>query len=218
MLRNKLLWATIIAAVAVGAGCRSDMQDQPRLKPFKQSDFFADKRGSRDLPAGTVARGYLKSDKALYTGKVDNPDPNAVAQTTTDAAGRSVMTTFPNAVTEFPIPVDRAVVDRGEQRYKVFCSVCHGQLGDGNGMIARRGFIKPPTFHDDRLRNAPVGHFFDVVTNGLGNMGGYSAQIPVADRWAIVAYIRALQLTQNQTAAPAATAPADAAKTDGGSK
>jgi mono/diheme cytochrome c family protein len=207
----------LIAAVAVGAGCRYDMQDQPRLKPFKQSDFYADKRGSRDLPAGTVARGHLKADKALYTGKVDNPDAAAVAQTATDSSGRAVMTTFPNAVTEFPIPVDRAVVDRGEQRYKVFCSVCHGPLGDGNGMIPRRGFIKPPTFHDDRLRNAPVGHYFDVITNGLGNMSGYASQIPVTDRWAIVAYIRALQLTQNESAA-APAAGADGAKPNGGTK
>jgi mono/diheme cytochrome c family protein len=181
------------------------MQDQPRLKPFKQSDFFADKRGSRDLPAGTVARGQLNTDKQLYTGKIDNPDMNAVAQTVTDSNGRVVATTFPNVVSEFPVPVTEELIDRGGQRYKVFCSACHGMLGDGNGMIARRGFTKPPTYHDDRLRSAPVGHFYDVITNGKGVMSGYAAQIPVIDRWAIVAYIRALQVSQNQNAGSPAT-------------
>lgn len=216
MLKNKLLWTALLATVALGAGCRYDMQDQPRLKPFKQSDFFSDKRGSRNLPAGTVAQGQLRSDKALYTGKVDNPDPNAVATTATGPDGRAVVTSFPNAISEFPVPVTADLVKRGQQRYTVFCSVCHGALGDGNGMISRRGFIKPPTYHDDRLRNAPVGHFFDVITNGLGNMASYASQIPVADRWAIVAYIRALQLSHNQgsasTAAPAAAKPAAPAK------
>lgn len=220
MLKNKLLWMTVIAIAVLGAGCRYDMQDQPRLKPFKQSDFFADKRGSRDIPAGTVARGQLKSDKALYTGKVDNPDPNAVATTVTGPDGRALMTSFPNVISEFPVPVTKELVDRGQDRYTAFCSACHGALGDGNGMIPRRGFIKPPTYHDDRLRNAPVGHFFDVITNGLGNMASYAAQIPVTDRWAIVAYIRALQLSHNPPAtavpAPAATQPAAPAK--GGKK
>ncbi len=205
MSRNKLVIALLLSLVGLSASCRYDMQDQPRLKPFKQSDFFADKRGSRDLPAGTVARGQLNTDKQLYTGKIDNPDMNAVAQTVTDSNGRVVATTFPNVVSEFPVPVTKELIDRGGQRYKVFCSACHGMLGDGNGMIARRGFTKPPTYHDDRLRNAPVGHFYDVITNGKGVMSGYAAQIPVVDRWAIVAYIRALQVSQNQNAGSPAT-------------
>lgn len=216
MLKNKLLWTALFATVALGAGCRYDMQDQPRLKPFKQSDFFADKRGSRNLPAGTVARGQLRADKALYTGKVDSPDPNAVATTVQGPDGRAVMTSFPNAVTEFPVPVTEELVKRGESRYAAFCAACHGALGDGNGMIPRRGFIKPPTYHDDRLRNAPVGHFFDVITNGLGNMSGYASQIPVADRWAIVAYIRALQLSHNPSADSAAAPAKQAAPAKGG--
>ncbi len=177
--------------------CRYDMQDQPRYKAYKKSDFFADGRASRDLPNGSVPRGQLRSDKALYTGKKDNADPNAPVQSTTDASGNTVITTFPNAIEEFPVPVTKELIDRGEQRYKVFCIVCHGPTGNGDGMIVRRGFTKPPTYNDDRLRNAPVGHFYDVITNGQGRMNGYASQIPVADRWAIVAYIRALQISQN---------------------
>jgi mono/diheme cytochrome c family protein len=197
MLKSKLLWTAILCLVAIGAGCRYDMQDQPRYKAFKQSDFFADKRSSRDLPAGTIPRGQLRSNKALYTGKKDNADPNAPVQTTTDASGNTLISSFPNDIDEFPVPVTEELLNRGEQRYKVFCIVCHGPVGNGDGMIVRRGFSKPPTYNDDRLRNAPVGHFFDVITNGQGKMNSYASQIPVADRWAIVSYIRALQISQN---------------------
>ena len=198
MLKNKLLWTAIISLIAISAGCRYDMQDQPRYKVFKESDFFADKRSSRDLPNGTVPRGQLRADKALYTGKKENADPNAVVQTTVDpVSGNTLISSFPNDIEEFPVPVTKELVDRGEQRYKVFCIVCHGPVGNGDGMIVRRGFSKPPSYNDDRLRNAPVGHFYDVITNGQGRMNNYASQIPVADRWAIVAYIRALQLSQN---------------------
>jgi len=201
MLKSKLLWTAILSLVALAAGCRYDMQDQPRYKAYKQSDFFADKRASRDLPNGTVPRGQLRSDKALYTGKKENADPNAQVQTTTDASGNTLISSFPNDIEEFPIPVTEELVNRGEERYKVFCVVCHGPVGNGDGMIVRRGFAKPPTYNDDRLRNAPVGHFFDVITNGQGRMNSYASQIPVADRWAIVAYIRALQISQNPNGA-----------------
>jgi mono/diheme cytochrome c family protein len=183
------------------AGCRYDMQDQPRYKAYKESDFFPDKRASRDLPAGTVPRGQLRSDKALYTGQKENPDPNAQVETTTDAAGNTLVSSFPNAIDEFPVPVTAELLDRGEERYKVFCIVCHGPVGNGDGMIVRRGFSKPPTYNDDRLINAPVGHFYDVITNGQGRMNSYAAQVPVVDRWAIVAYIRALQASQRPDAA-----------------
>jgi mono/diheme cytochrome c family protein len=182
-------------------GCRYDMQDQPRYEPYKQSDFFSDKRASRDLPEGTVARGFLRENKAYYTGKKENADPNVQVQTTTDASGNTLVSSFPNDITEFPVPVTEEMVNRGEERYKVFCMVCHGPTGNGDGMIVRRGFSKPPTYNDDRLRNAPVGHFFDVITNGWGKMNSYASQIPVADRWAIVAYIRALQISQNPSGA-----------------
>lgn len=203
MLKNKLLWTAIIGLIALSAGCRYDMQDQPRYKVYKKSDFFADGRASRDFPQGTVPRGFLRENKAFYTGKKENADPNAPVQTTTDASGNTLVSSFPNAIENFSdagITVTKEMLDRGEERYKVFCMVCHGPVGNGDGMIVRRGFTKPPTYNDDRLRNAPVGHFFDVITNGQGRMNSYASQIPVADRWAIVAYIRALQVSQNPNA------------------
>lgn len=181
-------------------GCRYDMQDQPRYKSFKQNDFFKDKKAMRELPEGTVPRGYLREDKAFYTGKTEagqNSNPAPTTTPMTDAAGNTLATDFSGLVTEFPVPVTKELIDRGEQRYKVFCIVCHGPVGNGDGMIVRRGFSKPPTYNDDRLRNAPVGHFFDVITNGQGKMNSYASQIPPADRWAIVAYIRTLQISQN---------------------
>jgi mono/diheme cytochrome c family protein len=196
MSKNKLFGFLMITLLLFGAGCRYDMQDQPRYEVYEKSDFFSDGRASRDLPEGTIARGFLREDKAFYTGKKEGVT-NVQAQTTTDASGNTVVTTFPDAVDEFPIPVTEELINRGQERYNIYCSVCHGPTGNGDGMIVRRGYTKPPTYHDDRLRNAPVGHFYDVITNGWGRMNGYAAQIPVADRWAIVAYIRALQIKQN---------------------
>ncbi len=182
-------------------GCRYDMQDQPRYKALKKSDFFSDGRAMRDLPEGTVSRGNLRENKAFYTGKKENAGaasaPAAAVAPTMDASGNTVVTSFPDDIEEFPIPVSKELIDRGEQRYRVFCIVCHGPVGSGDGMVVRRGYPKPSTYHDDRLRNAPVGHFYDVITNGWGKMNGYAAQIPPADRWAIVAYIRTLQISQN---------------------
>lgn len=210
-MKNTFRFGLIFLGISIASACgvRFDMQDQPRYKAYKKSDFFADGRASRDIPAGTVPRGLLKENKAFYTGKVDNPDPNAAAQSTTDASGNTVMTTFPNMIDEFPVPVTKELVDRGQSRYNIYCIVCHGPVGNGDGMIVRRGFVKPPTFHDDRLRNAPVGHFFDVMTNGFGRMNSYAEKLNAADRWAVVAYIRALQVSQNttnmQTTAPASS-------------
>ncbi len=184
-------------AFLTACGVRSDMQDQPRYKAYKKSDFFADKRGSRDQVEGTVARGQLRDNKGFYTGKIDNPNLSVPVETTTDASGNTLVSSFPNDIDEFPIPVTKELVDRGQDRYNIYCIVCHGPVGNGDGMIVRRGFPQPPTYHDDRLRNAPVGHFYDVITNGWGKMNGYSYQIQPADRWAIVAYIRALQVGQS---------------------
>lgn len=235
MLKNKLsilrpassrlgLFAMLMlcAVFAAGCGVRFDMQDQPRYKYYKHSDFFEDGRASRDKVPGTVARGQLNEDKAFYTGKIDNPNPNVQVATTTDASGNTLVTSFPNAITEFPLPVTKELVDRGENRYNIYCGVCHGALGRGDGMVVRRGFPQPPTYHDDRLRNAPVGHFFDVISNGWGRMSAYGTELTPADRWAIVAYIRALQVSQNpdqalqmnsnntgQTPSPTATPTAD---------
>ncbi len=196
---RKFIFAFCLLTFAfAGTACRYDMQDQPRYDEYSKGDFFSDGKAMRDLPEGTVARGQLRDNKALYTGKKENADPNAQVESTVDpVTGNTLVSSFPNDVEEFPIPVTQELLDRGEQRYKVFCIACHGPVGKGDGMVVRRGYPAPPTYHDDRLRNAPVGHFFDVITNGWGKMNNYAAQVPVADRWAIVAYIRALQISQN---------------------
>jgi mono/diheme cytochrome c family protein len=173
------------------------MQDQPRYKAYKKSDFFPDNRASRDIPEGTVPRGYLKANKGFYTGKIDNPNTNIQVETTTNAQGNTIVTSFPNDIDEFPLPVTKELIDRGESRFNIYCIVCHGPTGNGDGMVVRRGFSPPPTYHDDRLRNAPVGHFFDVMTNGWGKMNSYADKLSAADRWAVVAYIRTLQVSQN---------------------
>ena len=160
------------------AGCRLDMFDQPKYKPQAASDFFADGRAGRPAIPGTIARNHLNEDAHLYTGKVDG-----------------------KLVTTFPFPVTMDVLRRGQDRYNIYCTPCHDATGSGNGMIVQRGLKRPPSLHDARLVNSPPGHFFDVMTNGLGAMQDYSAQIPVRDRWAIIAYIRALQLSQRGTPA-----------------
>lgn len=199
MLKNRsiCLLLFVFSLLAAGCGVRFDMQDQPRYKAYKKSDWFPDHRASRDMPEGTVARGQLHDNKAFYTGKIDNPNLNAPVATTTDASGNTLVASFPNDIEEFPVPVTKELIDRGQERYNIYCIVCHGPTGNGDGMVVRRGFPKPPTYHDDRLRNAPVGHFFDVMTNGWGKMNSYAYQVPPADRWAIIAYIRALQVSQN---------------------
>jgi hypothetical protein len=168
----------LCVAALLGAGCRQDMHDQPRYKALAKSDFYPDDRSARPLVAGTVARGWLRDDDALYTGK----------------NGQELATSF-------PFPVTSEVLARGQQRFSIYCTPCHGQLGNGEGMIVQRGFKRPTSFHIDRLREAPPGYFFDVMTNGFGAMADYSAQVPVDDRWAIVAYIRALQLSQHASLA-----------------
>lgn len=188
---------TAFCVLAAGCGVRSDMQDQPRHDAYERSEFFSDNRASRSLPDGTVPRGHLRENKAFYTGKIANPNLSAPVVTTTDATGNTLVSSFPNDVDEFPLPVTRELVDRGQERYNIYCIVCHGPVGNGDGMIVRRGFPQPPTYHDDRLRNAPIGHFFDVMTNGWGRMNSYANQLPAADRWAVAAYIRTLQISQD---------------------
>jgi len=162
--------------VLLFAGCRQDMHDQPRFKPLAKSDFYADLRSARYPVEGTVARGQLHEDTYFYTGKMGN-----------------------NPGDYMPFPVTQEVLARGRERFNIYCSPCHSRLGDGNGMIVQRGFRSPPSYHTERLRKAPLGYFFDVMTNGFGAMPEYASQIPVRDRWNIVAYIRALQLSQNAT-------------------
>jgi mono/diheme cytochrome c family protein len=180
-----------VAASTLGAfGCRQDMHDQPKLKPYRSSEFFANGSGLREYPAHTVARGTLREDGLFHTGKL--PDGTIA--------------------TELPMPMTRALLLRGRERFDIFCSPCHGALGDGRGMVVQRGYKQPTSYHDERLRQAPVGYFFDVMSNGFGVMPSYSPQIPVADRWAIAAYIRALQLSQRVDAAT--LSPADRARLD----
>jgi mono/diheme cytochrome c family protein len=165
-------------SLAVIAGCRQDMHNQPKYRGLRPSAFFADGSSARPLVEGTVARGTLQDDEAFFTGKVDKA-----------------------TVKEFPIPVDEALVDRGQERYNIYCSPCHDRTGSGNGMVIQRGFARqPPSYHIDRLRQADVGYFYDVITNGFGVMPDYRAQIAPRDRWAIVAYIRALQYSQHAAA------------------
>ncbi len=224
------------------------MQDQPRYEAYESSRSFADGQASRPYVEGTVARGYLNTDAAFYTGKAatgggaqppqsqrsGNATGNATGNgqaaglqaTTPNAQGTGTLATgdvnvrganvggnipngggnqvgaaaqsgTPGSVNTFPFPVTAETLERGEERFNIYCSMCHGQTGYGDGMIVRRGFRRPPSFHDDRLRGETVGHFFDVITNGWGAMSDYAQQIPAQDRWAIIAYIRALQRSQN---------------------
>jgi mono/diheme cytochrome c family protein len=166
----------ILLAVLALAACRQDMQDQPRFKPLAESDFYADLRSARPPVEGTVARGQLHEDSYFYTGKFGN-----------------------NPGDYMPFPVTGDVLAHGRERFNVYCAPCHSRVGDGNGMIVQRGFRAPPSYHTERLRKAPLGYFFDVITNGFGAMPDYASQIPPHDRWTIVAYIRALQLSQGAT-------------------
>jgi mono/diheme cytochrome c family protein len=178
-LKARATFATL--AVLTGltvAGCRQDMHDAPRIEPFEANAFFPDQRGSRVPPQGTVARGWLRDDEALYTGKIDG-----------------------QLVDTIPFAISHDDLKRGQQRFNIYCSPCHGRTGDGDGMVVQRGYRRPPSYHQDRLRTAPVGHFFDVMTNGFGAMPDYAVQVTAEDRWAIAAYIRALQLASHATPA-----------------
>ena len=169
-----------LLSLLILVGCRQDMHDQPRFKPLAQSDFYADLRSARNPVEGTVARGDLREDSYFYTGKIG-----------------------PNPGDYMPFPVTKDVLARGQERFNIYCAPCHSRVGDGNGMIAQRGFRRPPSYTTERLRKAPLGYFFDVITNGFGAMPDYSAQIQPRDRWNIVAYLRALQLSQSATTADA---------------
>lgn len=167
-----LITVCAAACLTLGAGCeylKQDMANQPKNKPLSPSPFFEDGRSERPIVENTVARGALAND-ALFVPKDSN---------------------------NFPLPVNLELLERGQERYKIFCSPCHGLQGDGNGMVAMRGMKPPPSYHQDRLRKATNGYIYDIMTNGFGQMLSYSAQIPPRDRWAIIAYIRALQLSRN---------------------
>jgi mono/diheme cytochrome c family protein len=175
-LRRVLFAFCILHFAFLLTACRQKMASQPRYDPLEPSDFFADGMASRPRIPGTVARGEANVDPILSTGKINGQD-----------------------IDGFPMQVTAAMLERGHERFDIFCSECHGRLGDGNGMIPSRGYRHPPSFHTATLRTAKTGHFFDVMTNGFGAMPPYANQVPVNDRWAIVAYIRTLQVSQNAT-------------------
>ena len=169
-----LALACLGVAVLLLAGCRLDMHLQPKYLPYEKTDFFADGRSERQPVPGTVARGQLRLDELMYTGR----ENGVVAD-------------------KFPFPITKADLDRGRERFNVYCTPCHDYSGTGNGMIVQRGFPQPPSYHIQRLRDAPAGHFFEVMTNGFGAMYSYAARVEPADRWRIAAYIRVLQLARN---------------------
>lgn len=195
-----LTGALVVAAAVTVAGCRQDMHDTPRYEVYEANRSFADGRASRNLPVGTVARGQLRDDDHLYTGKINGVPAQS-----------------------YPFAIGAAELERGRDRYTIYCTPCHGQLGDGKGMVVQRGLRQAATYHQERLQRAQPGYFFDVITNGFGAMQGYAEQVPPRDRWMIAAYVRALQLSQNaavddvpaadrarldQPAAPAGAPPA----------
>jgi mono/diheme cytochrome c family protein len=175
--------AVVLLSAALFAACRQDMHDAPRYDPYEDSLVFPKGSSAQPLVAGTVPRGFLHEDQALYTGKVND-----------------------ELVDAFPFAITRADLDRGEVRFDTFCAPCHGRTGEGNGLVVQRGYRQPPTYHQDRLRQVPVGYLFNVITNGFGQMPDYRAQVTPEDRWRVIAYIRALQLSQQ---APASAIPAD---------
>jgi hypothetical protein len=166
--------ALVALAGAILPGCRLDMHIQPKYLPYDPSNFFDDGRSERQPVPGTVARGHLRLDELLYTGKANGALSN-----------------------RFPFPITRADLERGRERFNIYCTPCHDYTGSGRGMIVQRGFPPPPSYHIDRLRNVPAGHFFDVMTNGFGSMYSYASRVSPEDRWRIAAYIRALQLAQH---------------------
>ena len=172
-LSKQVLWLTCVAATLfMIAGCdhlHQDMGNQPKNKPLSPSDFFADGRSVRMPVENTVSRSSMDNDQLMVSKDSTN----------------------------FPMPLNDALLERGQERFRIFCSPCHGIQGDGNGMIVMRGMKRPPSYHQDRLRQAPNGYIYDVITNGFGQMYNYAAQVPPRDRWAIVAYVRALQLSRN---------------------
>jgi mono/diheme cytochrome c family protein len=226
MCRRTLLIALLeAAALPLGLGaCRQDMHDQPRYKPLAQSPFWPNGTSARELVAGTIERGHTAHEPVFYTGRrrataprppivpivVDQsappsgaPDKEQLAAwraiTAAEAAGGRAPrldSEFTDSLPAALLPLTEATLRRGQARFDIYCAVCHDRTGSGTGMIVRRGFTRPPSLHSERLRAVRLGHFFDVMTDGFGAMPSYASQINPADRWAIVAYIRALQLSQ----------------------
>src|SRR5262245_16888180 len=216
--RRTRMYLLVVPLLLAGAACNQKMAIQPKDVPLRESEFYPNGSSARPLPDNTVPRGYLDDDPAFYTGKTpaaasSSKTPPAGGPVSLESAGTAstqaanlaanVLPRTPgqNDIDYFPLAVTAEIVSRGQDRFNIFCAPCHSRLGDGQGMIVKRGFRAPPSFHIDRLRTAPVGHFFDVITNGFGAMPDYAQQVSPRDRWAISAYVRALQLSQNATIA-----------------
>jgi mono/diheme cytochrome c family protein len=178
VMRSKAIAVATMTAVLVLAGCRQDMHNQPKFVPQRGTTFFADGRSARPQVENTVGRDQLHENAYFYTGLQGGKEGDGL-----------------------PIALTETTLERGQERYNVYCAPCHSRVGNGNGMIVQRGYKPAGNFHTDRLRNAPLGHFFSVITNGYGAMPDYAAQLTPEDRWAVAAYVRALQLSQNATAA-----------------
>ena len=175
MRANSTATSLMLAVALTTGACRQDMHDQAKFEPLEESSFFDNGMSSRPPVEGTIAREMPPEKTAFHTGRTPNDE----------------------FVTELPVALDRDLLERGHSRFDAFCSPCHGRTGNGLGMIVQRGFKQPTSFHDPRLRESPVGYYFDVMSNGFGQMSSYASQIPTQDRWAIAAYISALQLSQN---------------------
>ncbi|HEX5470695.1 MAG TPA: cytochrome c [Lacipirellulaceae bacterium] len=216
-IRNHVRWliAALALALLAASGCQQKMADQPSFKPLQPCDFFPDGRSERPVVPYTIARGHLRSDVAFFTGRIAGPrieaataTGNKIAPVSAPPAAQSPLPPVTNIVPpgfsddaafvrEFPVPVTEAMIRHGYNRYMIYCVVCHDPLGTGHGRIIERGYTPPPSYHIDRLRNTPVGRIFAIITEGYGSMPSYANQIPPEDRWAIVAYVRALQLSQH---------------------
>jgi mono/diheme cytochrome c family protein len=209
-LGRPVTWAAALLVLFL-AGCQQRMAKQPSYKPLDANPFFADGRSARPLVPGTIARGHLQTDTALFTGRLSGSSyaraAGTVGATLSDPLSAALAASGENDfVDTFPFPITPQIMEHGYQRFMIYCVVCHDPLGTGHGKIVERGYTRPPSYHIDRLRQAPVGHFFAVITEGYGSMPSYAAQIPPRDRWAIVAYIRALQFSQH---CPVDKVPAD---------
>jgi mono/diheme cytochrome c family protein len=195
MTRTMRMLSLGALALLTGAGCRQEMANQPRYNPLAESDFFGDGRSARAPEPGTVARGESADDAALDNGR--SQEARWAASVTGSGAGFgfNLITVYRGGFS-FPVPVDDEVMRRGQERFNIYCAVCHDRVGTGRGKIVERGYLRPPSYHIERLRNAPLAHYYEVVSNGYGAMPSYSDKLTPDDRWAVIAYIRALQWSQ----------------------
>jgi mono/diheme cytochrome c family protein len=203
MLQPRRLTCGLLCGIFLAlVGCQQEMGKQPAFRPLEKNSFFADGRSERPLVRGTIARGQLETDVGFFTGRRERlPKPEIVAAAGQEAGKPAVRQVNPDDMSSYidtiPLEVTSEFIDRGRERYTIYCAVCHGEYGYGDGVVVNRGFTAPPSYHIDRLRSAPVGYLFAVQTYGYGAMADYAEQIAPRDRWAIVAYLRALQLSQN---------------------